>query len=347
MRNRALEPSGPAKMRALAAALPSGLRDGFRSGVAIAPGASARTTTVFCVGMGGSGIASELARGLVAAETALSLEVVRSPDLPRAVGRHSLVVLVSYSGTTWETLRAYDAAGRAGARRVVVTSGGTLAERAERDGVPFLPLPPGIPPRTAVGTMFGGLLGLIDPLFPESNERRLENAASRVEAAVPEFGRARGLPARLARRLGDRLPIVYAESAFAGLARRWATQIEENAKCLAFFDEVPELFHNALVGWDAVRPTEARRCAVVLIEWSEESAPTRKSFDYLDRLLARRGVRVLRVPLESEDRLEALLVGLALGDHLSLFLAEARHVDPYPVEAITRLKAALADPARR
>jgi glucose/mannose-6-phosphate isomerase len=330
---------GPERMRALAADLPSAFLDGFRRGREIAPAAAPRGATVHVVGMGGSAIAADLARGLVEAETPLSLSIVRAPELPRAVDGRSRVVLLSYSGTTWETLRAYDAAGRVGAHRIVVTSGGELAERAVRDDVPLLTVPPGRPPRSAVGHLLGGLLGLLDPSFPESNEDRARRAAARTESHLGVYARPRGPAATLARRMGDRLPFVYADSGFLGLARRWKTQIEENAKRLAVFDEVPELLHNALVGWDAMPRAGARWCTAVLLEWSGVEGPVHEGFDYLAELLQRRGVAVVRVPLPADDRLEALLSGVALGDQVSLALAAARRVDPYPVAAIVRLKA--------
>jgi len=338
---------GRSRMRSLAAALPQGLRDGFRAGQELAVPALDRGSSVVAVGMGGSGIAADLARGLVEAETGVRLGLVRSPELPRSVDRKTRVVLISYSGNTWETLRAYDAAERAGASRIVVTSGGELAERATRDGVPLLSVPLGMPPRSAVGHLLGGLLGLLDSGFPESNEDRLLRIADRTERSIRSYQSASGPAARLAARIGDRSPFVYAEGAFLGLARRWKTQIEENAKQIAGFDEVPELFHNALVGWDAMKRPEARRRAVVLLEWSGESAMIEETFRYLERLLGRKGVTVGKASLAAEDRLEALIAGIALGDHVSLFLADRHRVDPYPVMAIVRLKAAVGRPRRR
>jgi glucose/mannose-6-phosphate isomerase len=334
-------------MRALAANLPRALEDGFRTGRELAPPAREGSSSVVVVGMGGSAIAADLARGIISAESPVAYSVCRSPDLPRSVDRRTHVVLVSYSGNTWETLQAYDAATRAGAHRTVVTSGGALAERATEDGVAVLPVPPGLPPRATVGQLLGGMLGLLDPWFPESNEARVARVAERVSGMVGTFARSRGPAAVLAERVGDRLPFVYAESAFLGLARRWKTQIEENAKRLAVFDEVPELFHNAIVGWDATSRTEAARCAVLLLEWSGEGPLTRKSFRYLESLLRRKSVRVQRVPLAAEDRLEALVAGISLGDYVSLFLADRRGVDPLPVEAIGRLKATLGSPGPR
>ena len=340
-------PAGALRVRAFAASLPSQLKDGFRAGQELAPPATGRSTTVFVVGMGGSAISCDLARALVESETPVALHSVRSSDLPRAVERRSRVVLVSYSGDTWETLRAYDTAGRVGAARVVLTSGGELAERAERDGVPLLPLPPGLPPRCAVGPILGGLLGLLDPWFPESNDGRVDRVARRLAALIPVYARARGPAAALAERIGARVPVVYAESAIAGVARRWKTQFEENAKRLATFDELPEALHNSIVGWDALTRAEAARYAVVVLEWGGGSPLTRRSLRYLERLLGQRGARVLPVRLPAEDRLEAVLSGVSLGDHVSFFLAELGGVDPYPIDAITRLKAALATPSRR
>jgi glucose/mannose-6-phosphate isomerase len=331
-------------MRALAAALPDALTAGYRRGRELARPLAGENPRFLAVGMGGSGIAADLARGLVDAESRAALTVVRSPDLPRSLDRRSEVLLVSYSGATWETLVAYDAAGRAGAHRTVVTSGGPLLSRAEADGVPVLTVPPGLPPRSAVGHLLGGVLGLLDSTFPESLEGRVAAAAETTRSRIREYARRRGPAAALAERIGARLPFVYAENSFVPLARRWKTQVEENAKRLAVFDEVPELLHNALVGWDAVPKSSARKSIALLLEWSGEAPSIRKSFRYLERLLKAKGATTARAPLPSEDRLEALVTGIAFGDHVSLFLAEQDRVDPYPVDAITRLKAAIGTP---
>jgi len=343
-------PNGPARMRTLAAALPEALESGFRAGRKLARPLAGDGLRFVAVGMGGSGIAADLARGVVDAESRASLSIVRSPEIPRWVDAQVEVLLVSYSGDTWETLVAYDAARRAGARRTVVTSGGALRERAEADGVPVLAVPPGLPPRSAVGHLLGGVLGLLAPTFPESLESRVARTAKATRARSREYARERGPAAALAQKVGPRLPFVYAENSFVPLARRWKTQVEENAKRLAVFDEVPELFHNALVGWDAVARADAARSIAVLLEWPGESPLVRKSFRYLERLLRSKGVASARALLPSHDRLEALVGGIALGDHVSLFLADRDGVDPYPVDAIVRLKSSIgatAPPRRR
>lgn len=334
--------AGMVRMRALAADLPNGLSAGYRAGRELALANGPAGARVYAVGMGGSAIAADLVRGVVDAESGLAFDVVRSDELPGAIDASTRVLILSYSGETAETVGAYAAAGRAGARRAVLTSGGTLADRAEEDGVPVVRVPPGLPPRAAIGHLFGGILGLLDPVFPESNEGRVARIAERLRPEIGRYARDGGPADEIARAIGDRVPYLCAESRFFPLARRWATQIEENAKRLAAFDEAPELFHNSVVAWAGLRRAEAARYAVLLFEWSEQEPMVRRGFAELARVLAERAVRTIRVPLASDDRLEAIVRGIALGDQVSLRLAERGGVDPSAVAAIDRMRSALA-----
>ncbi|HZY91476.1 MAG TPA: SIS domain-containing protein [Thermoplasmata archaeon] len=334
-------PDGLVHMRALATQLPNQLRDGFTAAGELDAPLPRSTCHVYFTGMGGSAIAADLLRALTDPEADLALEVGRGPGLPRSVSKDSVAILGSYSGGTWETLASYDEAKRRGTTRVVLSSGGELARRAQEDGVPHLQLPPGLPPRAAVGYMLGGLLGLLDPFFPESNDERLHRAADRLEALQASYLAPKGPPAKLAGAIGVRTIEAYADHSVAALARRWKDQVEENAKRLAHFDQFPEMFHNAIVGWDALLPEEARRWAAVILEWRHQAASLGPGLDYLESLLKRRRVAVHRVRFEAEDRLEALVTGISFGDHFSLALAEAAGVDPYPIHAISRLKRAV------
>ncbi len=333
--------TGRQRMRELAAQVPDQLKDGFRAGHQLGVAVPPTVRQIAVVGMGGSAIAGDLLANLTDPETDRSVVVLRSPGLPRGVDRNWFVLCASYSGGTWETLSAFEEAGRRSAHRVVVSSGGALSQRAAEEGVACLVVPSGHPPRSAVGYMLGGLLGITDPLFPESNETRLHDALLHLEGQRKRISAPNGPPARLARSVGNRTPLVYAESGFAGLARRWATQIEENAKRLAQFDRLPELFHNAIVPWDAIGRREADRRRVIALEWAGQDRRIEQRFRYLERLLTARGSALLRVRLGAPDRLAALLEGLWWGDYFSLALAALVRVDPYEVDAITRMKTAL------
>jgi len=339
--------AGVDRMRALALEFPRQLEEGYRAGRELDLGPFHGATTLRAVGMGGSAIAVDLARILIDAETPLHLALQRSPVLPRGLGSGDLILLVSYSGNTWETLEAYKEAGRRGARRVVLSSGGELTERAERDHTPLVVLPPGLPPRSTAAFQLGSLLGAFDSAFAESNEARIRRAAERVRSQGRAWTARNGPAQRLAKAIGRAVPVIYTDSQFSPVARRWSTQFEENAKRVAFFDEVPEILHNALVGWDATGRLAARRFAPVLLHRTGVPPLTLRGFTHLAQVLGQREARLVETTIPGDDLLEQVALATALGDHVSIHLAEAARVDPYPVETIVRLKAVLARPNRR
>ncbi|HZY71231.1 MAG TPA: SIS domain-containing protein [Thermoplasmata archaeon] len=328
-------------MRAYTSELPSHLRTGFAAGLEVAGEIPASARSVLAVGLGGSAIAPDFVSHLAEVDADFLLQVVRGPTLPRAGGAHTPIVLVSYSGATAETLAAFDAARRRKARIVVVSSGGELTERAVEAGVPLVPVRAGYPPRSALGLLLGALLGVLDPLFPESNELRVSAASDKAADSVAEFASADGGPAQLAARIGRRSPTVYAHGPLRVVARRWATQIEENAKRLAQFDELPEACHNALVGWDALRRSEAARRAVVLLETEEIHPLVAQGASFLGDRLSARGVRFMRQSFAGTDLLDVMVRAALFGDFLSLGLAARSRVDPLLTPVLTDVRRSL------
>lgn len=319
-------------------AFPAQLRSGFAAGRALEFRWPRGVDRSVVVGMGGSAIGADLLRSLTDSETDLLLRTVREPTLPRWVGPSTLVVAVSYSGETWETLSAFDEAGRRGAPRLALSSGGRLREQAGLEGVPHLSVPAGLAPRAALGYLLGGLMGLFDPAFPASNRDRLDRACKVLTVHAEALAAPDGPPARVAVRIGSRLPWLCGSRELAPVARRWATQIEENSKRLAHWDVLPESMHNVIVGWDAISRRDAARFFVLRLEGSTDDASVRARFDYLAALLTRKQVPVATVRFDGGDRLERMLRAVQWGDYLSLALARRGRVDPLPVDAIARMK---------
>ena len=82
--------------------------------------------SVVILGMGGSAISGDLARTLGADLASVPIEVVRGYRIPGYVDSNTLVLAISYSGETEETLAAFDAASERTASLIVVASGGGL-----------------------------------------------------------------------------------------------------------------------------------------------------------------------------------------------------------------------------
>lgn len=286
-------------------------------------------------GMGGSAIGGDLAAAAFGDRLTGSLVTVRGYELPSWVTPEWTVLCSSYSGNTEETLACFAAAEALGARRIVASTGGALVDGARESGVPVIGLPGILPaPRTAVAYMLvcaaevAALAGVAPRIHTEIDAA----AAFLAEQANDLQVRA----AEIASRLDGTVAVITGADLTSPVARRWKTQINENAKVPAFHSELPEADHNEICGWggDAF--------SAVLLEDSGQHPRERRRFELTGEAIAAGGAEVVRVETAGETRVARLLWATMLGDLVSLALAEARGVDPLPVEAIEGFKAALA-----
>ena len=318
--------------------MPEQVLRGLRIGLGLGPLAASRRVVV--VGMGGSGIAGAILAAWLAAERGTPLMPVHDSRLPAWVGEGDLVVAVSYSGNTLETLAATREAMARGCDLVGISSGGTLRDLCSGHGLPFVPVPPGMMPRSAFGYVFGGLAGLLDPgmITPEVRKAAdaLRDRGAKLAPTVPD---AKNAAKKLASKLKGRTPIIYGTPTYAPVAKRWQTEFNEYAKVLAWSSVVPEADHNELVGW--AEDPAAKRFAPILLRDPAESDFDRAMLDATRDLLKEKA-QVEEIKAEGPTLLARMLTTLQLGDWTSFYLAILRKVDPTPVAVIGKLKARLA-----
>ncbi len=295
-------------------------------------------------GMGGSAIGGSLARAALGDRASRPIVLARGYALPAWTTPDTTVLCASYSGNTEETLALYEAAGALGARRIVATTGGRLAEDARADGVPVVPLPGGFQPRAAVAYSLvvalevAGASGTGDRLHAE-----VDVAAAHAERLVSEWGPGgpeHGLAKELARWLHGTTPQIAGAGLTAPIAYRWKTQINENAKSPCFSHELPELDHNEIVGWQGA--AEVGRFSAVFLDDSDLHPRIRQRIELTRGLIAGHAAATFRVDSVGETRMERLISLVLLGDLVSVYLAVLRNVDPTPVPPIEHLKNALA-----
>jgi glucose/mannose-6-phosphate isomerase len=303
---------------------------------------------VAVAGMGGSAIAGDLLRCYLTGAIEIPILTVRNYELPRSIGPGCLVICSSHSGNTEELLALYDDARVKHARVICLTTGGKLAEKCNRDGVPWIKIPGGMPPRAALGYSFIPMLSalwrleVVPPRWSELEElpRRVREAGERcgVEVADQE-----NIAKQLARQLVDRLVVVHASADhLEAVALRWKGQLHENAKVLAFHSLYPELDHNEVVGWTGPHSKGATAHVIVLRD-PEDNHPIQRRMELTSEILLGTGARVSQVWSGQGSALARMFGLIHLGDYVSLYLAVLNRVDPTPVEILDLIKERLAD----
>lgn len=304
-----------------------------------------RVENVVVLGMGGSGIAGDVLTAVAAPFMPVPVTVVKGYVPPDYVGTGSLVFAMSFSGDTEETLEAAAAAYEAGASLVVVAGGGALERLAGEWDVPVVPVPAGIPqPRAALGAMAIPPLVLLEQigLFPGALQW-VDQAVDQLRSRRDELVRPGSVAEELARLIGRTIPLIHsAQDLGAAAALRWKAQINENAKCPAFFNVYPELCHNELAGWGQHGDATRQLITLVNLRHDAEHPQVSRRFDLVDEVLREVVAEVVEVRASGEGDLAQLFDLALIGDFVSLHLAGNEGIDPGPIPVLVDLKNQLA-----
>ena len=301
---------------------------------------------VIVLGMGGSAIGGNLAGALARAESPVPCTVSRDYTLPAWAGPRTVVIASSYSGNTEETLSAFEEAVARGARLIVLTTGGRLAARAQELRLPLLTFSYESQPRAALGYSFISLVGLFQKLGLLTDKchdlaeamRAMRRLQPTIDAPVPQ---AENPAKQLAASLRQHFVVVYGAGHLGPVARRWRGQFAENSKAWAAYEELPELDHNAVVGYE--HPVALRDdVAVVLLTSTLYHPRVQVRVQVTADLLARQGIPHHTIQVQAESPLAQMLWAIHYGDFATYYLAMLYGADPTPVKTILYLKEQLA-----
>ena len=306
-------------------------------------------------GMGGSAIAGDIAAEAIyglhdTGETpALRLDIHRDYGAHPATGPGTLVIVMSHSGRTEEALSGVTAARDGGAQIIAMTGGGPLADSARDYGIPIAMMPEnGGPPRTYLPYALGAMLRIFVELgiAPRNTETSLTDAIGDLTLRQGDYAPAcnqteagRENPAKeLARALSGKIPVIVSAGGLASAARRWKTQLNENAKSPAWTEELPEMHHNAIVGFEQ-HPLSEKLAAVLLGPALPDRREVNDRYPISRDILTRLGVPVHWPELRGTSALSRLLEAVLLGDYVSYYLALVNGIDPTPTMALDSVKA--------
>ena len=216
-----------------------------------------RPRAIVVAGMGSSGLPGEILTAITGLGGSVQIVVTQADRLPGWVGAADAVIAVSCSGTTPETLAIATEAARRGCRLAGVgAEGSPLHQIAEQARAPFVPVAPAGWARSMLWGISIPLLVIAERLgivrigadVYELAASRLEEVSHQCRPASESFvnpGKS------LALDLVGALPMVWGTSVLSGVAaRRFASQLNENAKYPAISGVLSGAAHNQVAAFD-------------------------------------------------------------------------------------------------
>jgi len=291
---------------------------------------------IIICGLGGSGIGGTIVKEILFDECTVPIEVLKSYSLPLYVNEHTLVICSSYSGNTEETLECYSIAQKHKANIICVTSGGKLLEWAKKDGNDAIVLPGGMPPRSCLGYSLTQLLHIISHygLAPQKSveiDSIADTLQKEQEAIMNEAH-------HIAKKLYDKMPVIYCTALHEGVAIRLRQQLNENSKILCWHHVLPEMNHNELVGWSQAYP----EIAVIIFQDKDEHPRNQLRWEFCKKIFKKYSGEVIEIYSKGDTAVAKKLYWIHFGDWVSYFLSEQRNVDAMDIQVINNLKGELA-----
>ena len=303
-------------------------------------------TRVVVAGMGGSALAALVVKSWLKNRLNVPFEIVRTYTLPHYVDSQTLVIASSYSGNTEETVSCLADAQAREAQVAVAAAGGKLIEQAKQCDIAYVKLPADLQPRMAVIYNLRALaallvhFGIADGSITEEISQTSDWLEAETAQWTSDVTTDKNYAKQLALLAVGKTPVFYAGSLMAPVGYKWKISWNENAKNVAFWNELPEFNHNEFIGWTS-HPIE-KPFAIFDLVSDLEHPQILKRFAVSDRLLSGQRPKANTVQLIGDTLIAQMLWGSILADFVSIYVAILNGVDPTPVPAIEKLKRELA-----
>ncbi len=294
-----------------------------------------QATNVFILGAGASGLAGEYAKRLAAQSSSVPVEVGRSAVLPAYVNGRTLVIAISYSGQTAETVAGFREAAERGCKLFAITTGGEIGALCRKYRAPWYQIQYGSTPRAAFGYLVAPLVEALQRLgFLDKHAVRFEPSvaavrqyAERLETPVP----AGQNPAKsLAQKLSGRQLFMVASDTCLPVAVRWTMQLAQNAKHMAWAEPLDTVQHATVERLGAFGGAGSG-IYTLNFRSSHDTEADALALNGIEQLLALAKLPGEELLLDGDGTLlQDLLAYTLLGDYVSFYLALAKQTDPSP-----------------
>ena len=285
-------------------------------------------------GMGGSGAISDLFSSILS-KTNIHVDVVKGYILPKTVDSDSLVICISISGNTAETLSILEQANKIGCSIIAFSDGGKMERFSNKKNIHFIKIPVYHSPRASFTSYLYSMLKVLGPILPidesdiieslkKMKELEREICSDNLTEENPALNLAKWLP---------EVPVIYFPWGLESAAIRFKNSLQENSKMHVIAEDIIEACHNGIVSWD--RTTKMKP---ILIEGRDDYIKTKERWTVIKKFFEERNIDFKEIYSVEGSIISKLINLIYLFDYTSIYKAVIDGIDPTSVEPINFVK---------
>ena len=289
-------------------------------------------------GMGGSGTLGDFFAAILS-KTNLHVNVVKGYILPKNVTSKTLIVIVSVSGNTTETLEILKSAKKIGCNIIVFSSGGQMEKYCKKNKINFRKVLKFNSPRASLVSYLYSMLNVLEKNLPVKKSDINNSIKKLEETKMNIFSNnltKTNVSLNLAFWIID-IPLIYYPWGLKTVAIRFKNSLQENAKSHAMIEDVIETSHNGIVAWE--RKTSIQP---ILIQGEDDNVRTKERWKIFEKYFLKNNINYKIIKSEKGDIITKLINLIYVLDYSSIYLSILEEVDPSPVESIKFIKKLLS-----
>ena len=288
-------------------------------------------------GMGGSGAIGDVLESIFS-QTKIHVSTVKGYVLPKTVDSNSLIIIISVSGNTDETLSILKQANDIGCKIISISSGGIIEKFSQENNIVHFKSKLYHSPRVSFISFLYVILNFLLPILPldqkdiDESLIELENMSKLINSTnlVPEN------PSLFLAESIHGIPLIYSPSGLRSAAIRFKNSIQDNVKSHVIIEDIIESCHNGIESWE--RKSEV---VPIFIMGQDDHFKTKERWRILKEYLSHKDIDYNEIVSIKGNILSKLVTLIYLLDYASIYMAILSKVDPSPINAINFIKSYL------
>ena len=292
---------------------------------------------IVIAGMGGSGAIGDMFASILS-KSKIYVNVVKGYTLPQTVNSDTLVIIISVSGNTDETLSVLRSAHQLDCKIITFSSGGKMKEYCEINEIEYRCIPQYHSPRASFTSYLYTILKVLHTTFEikqdditesivEMEKTRNKINSSNLSKENPALQLAEGI---------TNIPVIYYPFGLQSAAIRFKNSLQENTKIHAMVENIVETCHNGIVSWERTSNVQP-----ILIQGVDDFVKTKERWKIMKEYLKNNGINYLEIISVTGSILSKIINLIYILDYSSIYCAVMTNIDPTPVKSINFVKSKL------
>ena len=289
---------------------------------------------IIFAGMGGSGTVGDVMKSILSKKD-IHVNVNKGYTLPNTVDKNTLIVIISVSGNTQETLSILKQASNSTAKIIVFASGGKIEKFCIEKNIAFRKILMEHSPRASLPRFFFSILKILKNIIPITEEEVNESISmlEKTKSLINSNNlNSENISLRIAEWIND-TPVIYYPRGLNAVATRFKNSLQENSKIHVITEELLESCHNGIVAWN-----EKESFQPILIKGKDDHEKTKERWDIIKEFFKTKNLEFFEINSVQGNILSKIINLIYVTDFATIYLSILQNIDPSPVVPIDFVK---------